>query len=104
MYAPLMGSSLIELPGEKNNSKKGLINIQNNDNKCFLWCHFRHLNPVNDHSTWIKRENKKIASTLNYSNVNFPVSARDYGKIEDQNDICIVFLYEGKVVCPILCF
>ena len=24
--------------------KKGLINVQNKDNKCFLWCHVRYLN------------------------------------------------------------
>ena len=34
--------------------------------------------------------------------INFPVYSKDYGKIEDQNDICInVFSYEDKVVCPI---
>ena len=35
-YAPLIGSSFIKLPNELNNAKKGLINIKNNDNKCFL--------------------------------------------------------------------
>ena len=35
-YIPLLGSSFIELPEELNSSMKGLINIQNNDNKCFL--------------------------------------------------------------------
>ena len=25
---------------------KELINIKNNDNKCFLWCHIEHLNPL----------------------------------------------------------
>ena len=102
-YIPLLGNGdFIELPKELNNPKKGLISIRNNDNKCFLWCHVRHLNPVNDHSTRIKKEDKKIADTLNYANINFPVSARDYGKIEDQNEIWInVFSYEDKVVCPI---
>ena len=36
-YAPLLGSSFIELPNELKNSREGLINIKNNDNKCFLW-------------------------------------------------------------------
>ena len=22
------------------------MNIKNNDRKCFLWCHIRHLNPL----------------------------------------------------------
>ena len=46
-YSPLIGTTYIELPDELKNSRKGLINIQNNDNICFLWCHVRHLN-LND--------------------------------------------------------
>ena len=34
------------MPNKLRNSMKGLINIKNNDNKCFLWCHIRHLNPL----------------------------------------------------------
>ena len=45
-YIPLVGNTYIELPDELKNSMKGLINIKNNDNKCFLWCHIRHLNLV----------------------------------------------------------
>ena len=39
-----MGSAYIELPDGLKNLMKGLINIKNNDNKCFLCCHIRHLN------------------------------------------------------------
>ena len=98
-YVPLLGNGdFIKLPKELNNPEKGLINICNNDNKCFLWCHVRHLNPINDHSTRIKKEDKRIADTLNYANNHFPVSAKDYGKIENQNDICInVFCMKIKL-------
>ena len=34
-YRPLVGSSYIDLPIELKHSKKGLINIKNNDQKCF---------------------------------------------------------------------
>ena len=44
-YKPSKGSSHIELPPELRNSGKGLINLKNNDNECFKWCHIRHLNP-----------------------------------------------------------
>ena len=40
---PLLGSTYNELPCRLKNSMKGQINIKNNDNKCFLWCHIRHL-------------------------------------------------------------
>ena len=36
MYSPLIGNSIVQLPNELKNPKKGLINIKNNDNKCFL--------------------------------------------------------------------
>ena len=32
-YSPLIGNTYTELPNELKHSKKGLINIQNNDNK-----------------------------------------------------------------------
>ena len=44
-YKPLNGSSYIELPTELRNPKKGLINIKNEDDECFRWCHVRHLSP-----------------------------------------------------------
>ena len=36
IYSPLVGSTHIELPAKLNNKMKGVINIKNNDNKCFL--------------------------------------------------------------------
>ena len=35
-YGPLSGSSYIKLPVELRSREKGLINIKNNDQKCFL--------------------------------------------------------------------
>ena len=49
MYSPWIGSSFVEFPSKLNNPKNGLINIKNNDNKCFLWCHVRHLNLIKKH-------------------------------------------------------
>ena len=48
-YEPMKGSSYIKLPQELRNSGKGLINMKNEDNECFRWCHIRHLNPQDDH-------------------------------------------------------
>ena len=39
----------IELPVELKSPRKGLINIKNKDEKCFLWCHVRHINPSEEH-------------------------------------------------------
>ena len=35
-----------EIPAKLKKFKKGLINIRNNDQECFLWFHLRHINPV----------------------------------------------------------
>ena len=43
-YRPLSGSTYSKLPKELSHPMKGLINIKNDDNKCFLWCHVRYLN------------------------------------------------------------
>ena len=48
-YKPLLGSSYIKLPTELDHPRKGLINIRNKDQKCFFWCHVRHINPEKDH-------------------------------------------------------
>ena len=37
-YRPLAGSSYISLPVELRSPRKGLINIKNKDQKCFLRC------------------------------------------------------------------
>ena len=42
-YKPLKGSSYIELPKELKNPKMGLINIKNEDQKCFAYCLLYHL-------------------------------------------------------------
>ena len=71
MYSPLIGSSFVELPSELKNPKKGLINVKNNDNKCFLWCHVMHLHLIKEHPERIKQEDKKLANGLNYEGTEF---------------------------------
>ena len=101
-YAPLFGSSFVELRDKLKHPMKGLINIKNNDNKCFLWCHVRHLNLVDKNSSRISKIDKKIADALDYSDINFLVSEEDYSKIEDRNSINInVFSYDDSVIHPI---
>ena len=100
-YSPLIGSTYIELPDELKNSRKGLINIQNDDNKCFLWCHIRYLNLIDKNPQRITKKDKKLVSKLDYEGINFPVSKKDYCKTEVQSKICInVFCYKNKVVYP----
>ena len=48
-YKPLEGKSYIPLPKELQNNLIGLINLKNEDNECFRWCHIRYLNPQEVH-------------------------------------------------------
>ena len=78
---------------------KGLINIKNNDNKCFLWCHIRHLNLLDTDPERITKADKNMVNYLDYEGIEFPVSKRDYSKSEQKNNICVnVFYYENNLV------
>ena len=101
-YRPLSGNSYVVLPVKLRSPRKGLINIKNEDQKCFLWCHVRHINPVKVHPERITRENKTLAKDLNYDGIGFPLQEKDFDKIEVKNNICInVFGYENRLVFPI---
>ena len=97
-YDPLASSSYIPLPSELNHPMKGLINIKNKDIECFKWCHIRFINPTNSHPERINKQDKKIASTLDYRGINFPMKARDYEIVEERFNINVnVFGYQNKV-------
>ena len=92
----------MKIPVELRISKKGLIIIKNNDQKCFLGCHVSHINPVKIHPERITREDKKFANDLNYDRVGFSVREKNFSKIEKKNNICInAFCYKNKLVFPI---
>ena len=102
-YNPLTRSTYTELPNGLKNPMKGLINIKNNDNKSFLGCHIRHLNLVKTHPERITKKGKNMINDLDYEGIKFPVSKKDYCKIERQNNICInVFSYGNRITYPII--
>ena len=118
-YRPLSGSSYMNLPVELRSPRKGLINIKNKDQKCFLWCHVRHINPSKEHPESIKVVGKKLAkhitnpeeitkevkefiSNLDYDGIEFPEQEKDFSKIKVKKNICIkTFGYEDELVFPI---
>ena len=97
MYKPLAGSSYMELPKDISNSKCGLINMKNDDNMCFVWCHVRHLKPKDRRATTITQKDKDLELELDYDEIEFPVKVSNIGKIEKKNRINISVLgYKGK--------
>ena len=92
----------MDLPIELKHPRKGLINVKNKDQKCFLWCHVRHINLSKEHPEKIEKVDKKIAEKLDYSEIEFPVKEKDFDKIEIKNNICInVFGYKNGLVFPV---
>ena len=82
-YRPLPGSFYIKLLlVELKSPKKGLINIKNSDQKCFLWCHVRHINAVKIYPEKITREDKKLVYGLNYDEIEFPVREKVLGTLK----------------------
>ena len=69
VYSPLPGSTYIELSLRLKNSMKRFINIRNNDNRCFLWCHIRHLNTLKTHPESTTNVNKNMVSDLGYEGI-----------------------------------
>ena len=60
---PLRGETWLPLPKELAN-KKAIINAKNKDNKCFLWCVLRALNPKDKNNERIDKELKKYIYIL----------------------------------------
>ena len=103
-YLPLRGSSYLPLPKELLHHNKGLINLKNTDDKCFLWDHVRHLNPRKKDPQRITKEDREVAKKLDYSGITFPVTRNQINRIEKQNKINIyLFGYDTdkKPVYPI---
>ena len=97
-YRPLRRNTWIRLT-QKLANKKAIINIKNKDNKCFLWCVLRALNPKKHNAERVDKELMEKENTLNMEGIEYPVSLKDIDKFEKKNpSISItVFGYEKSV-------
>ena len=101
-YEPLAGSSYIPTPPKLSNAKQGLINIKNtNDNECLRWCHVRMLNPTSNNPQRIKKADKEIAKSLDYSGIEFSVKQKDYPLMEQRLNINLNVFYYHKNIYPL---
>ncbi|XP_060083028.1 uncharacterized protein LOC132562303 [Ylistrum balloti] len=98
-YKPLRGSSYIPTPEALAHPKKGVINVKNDDNRCFLWALARALHPVEPDACRITKMLRMQAEKLNMDGIDYPVSLKTIDHVEKQNpDISInVFGYETSV-------
>ena len=82
-YKPMKGGSYISLPNFIMR-KKAILNMENEDDKCFLWSILRYLHPREKHSTRIS-DLTKYDNDLNFKGIEFPVKVKDITKFENQN-------------------
>jgi len=98
---PARGGSYIPTPERYANPKCGLINIKNEDQKCFQWCMKYHQSEKkkNDDRTTVLC---KIEDKFKYDGISYPTSYDDIAKFEEMNKVCI-YVYsideENNVVC-----
>ena len=96
IWDPIKASSYINLP-EYLKNKNAIINMKNEDNKCFLWCVLRALNPKDTHPERIDKDLKSKENTLNMKGIAYPVDLKDINRFEKQNpDISISVLGNNK--------
>ena len=95
-WDPLKASSYIDLPKVLKN-KHAIINMKNEDNKCFLWSVLRALNPKDKNAERVDEDLKSKEDTLNMEGINYPVDFQGIDRFEKQNpDISISILgYNG---------
>ena len=81
-YKPIKGSSYIKLP-DFLLRKKAIINMENKDDKCFLWCVLRYLYPVQKNASRIN-DLREYENNVNFKGINFPVKVKDIQKFENK--------------------
>ena len=91
-WEPLRGSGFIELPKEIID-KKAVINMQNKDDNCFMWCIARAANPVTKNPARIDKNLRIQAQSLNMNGIKIPTPVKDISRFEEQNpDFSVIVL------------
>ena len=95
-WDPVDAGSYIELPQELKN-RKAIINMKNQDDKCFLWSVLRALNPKDKNSERVDKDLISKQDTLNMEGIKYPVDFRGIDRFEKQNpEISISLLGYNK--------
>ena len=90
-WDPVNAGSYIELPPALKN-KKAIINMKNQDDKCFLWSVLRALNLKDKNAERIDNDLKSKVDNLNMEGIQYPVSFRGIDRFESQNPVISITL------------
>ena len=87
-YAPIGGSSYLELPVDISHTK-AVINIQYEDQQCFMWSILSALFPALKDAQRISKY-QDYTQELNFSGMNFPITIDQISKFETLNPMISV--------------
>lgn len=89
-HTPLSARTYIPLPSWIQN-KKATINIKNNDDKCFIYCIARAIdpNPEKRDLERISKHLKKVCQDLRLNEIETPVSIKSIPEIENKYNVTI---------------
>jgi hypothetical protein len=95
-YKPTSGSSFIKTP-KYIADKHAVINVNNSDNKCFIWAILSALHPTNKDPQRVTKY-QQHENTLDTTGLTFPLAVSDVKKFEKLNKAISVnvFAYDDK--------
>ena len=83
-WDPIYGSSYMPLDPYLAN-KKAIINMKNEDDKCFMWCVLRALYPKDKNAERIDKDLKSKQDIINMKDIHYPVSLKAIDHFEHLN-------------------
>jgi hypothetical protein len=101
-YEPLkgpQGSHYLKLP-DNLKAKRAIINVQNKDDKCFMWAVLSALYPADKHADRVSIYKESIEKH-NWAMLDFPVPVNQIAKFEKRNNLSInVYGWDEKSKAP----
>ena len=82
-YRPIGGTSYIELPKNIFDTKS-IVNVQNDDQQCFMWAVLAALHPADFHAERVIHY-EPYTEELNFTGIEFPVTVDQISKFERLN-------------------
>ena len=93
LYRPLSGSSFLPTPSHILN-KNAVVNVENTDNKCFIWSVLAHLHPAKRNPNRLYHY-KKFEKELNIDGLTFPLPVSEVPKFQKLNTNLKINVHEN---------
>ncbi|KAL7299225.1 hypothetical protein TKK_0007820 [Trichogramma kaykai] len=94
-YEPFKGASFIPLPKQISN-KCAIVNVKNDDNKCFVWSILAALFPAKANHYRVQH-NLLYVNELNFGDLEFPIKVCDIDKFEKLNPTIAINLHKLRL-------